>query len=255
MVSRPVAITSMPSSGRNLSRAMVRAPDHGLDPGAVVLQREIGVAGGMRAAIAGDFAAHPHIAELRPRPCASARRRSRRPYIRRRCSANRGRRGRSSADWAGSSSARQAYHRGRVWPVFERRLRVAAKAGRSNAPLLSASGTEMLSRLSAIWRASASTTSGLPGLAAHDADLDVGQGGEAVRLAEHAHARPQRAFGQHRDGQAGQHGGDDDGCRPAGEQDAVVAARPDRARRRRSAPPLQVGRPKASGSGLCSWVA
>jgi hypothetical protein len=38
-------------------------PDHRFQPGAVVLQREIGVAGGVRAAIAGNLAAHPHIAE------------------------------------------------------------------------------------------------------------------------------------------------------------------------------------------------
>jgi len=38
-------------------------PDHRLQPGAVVLQREIGVAGGMRPAIAGNLAAHAHMAE------------------------------------------------------------------------------------------------------------------------------------------------------------------------------------------------
>ena len=38
-------------------------PDHRLDLGAFVLQREIAVAGGVRSAVAGDFAAHAHIAE------------------------------------------------------------------------------------------------------------------------------------------------------------------------------------------------
>src|SRR5204862_2429073 len=38
------------------------APDHRVDLGALVLQREIGVAGGMRPAIAGDLAAHAHEA-------------------------------------------------------------------------------------------------------------------------------------------------------------------------------------------------
>ena len=41
-----------------------RAPDHGLDARAVVLQREIGMAGRMRPAIAGNLAAHPDVAEL-----------------------------------------------------------------------------------------------------------------------------------------------------------------------------------------------
>ena len=38
-------------------------PDHRVEPGAGVLEREIDVAGRMRAAIAGDLAAHPHVAE------------------------------------------------------------------------------------------------------------------------------------------------------------------------------------------------
>ena len=38
-------------------------PDHRLDLGARILQREIAVAGGMRSAVSGDFAAHAHIAE------------------------------------------------------------------------------------------------------------------------------------------------------------------------------------------------
>ena len=38
-------------------------PDHRLDLGALVLEREIAVAGGVRPAIAGDFAAHAHVAE------------------------------------------------------------------------------------------------------------------------------------------------------------------------------------------------
>ena len=42
-----------------------RAPPHdGVEPRAVVLQREIGMAGGMRAAIAGNLAAHAHVTEL-----------------------------------------------------------------------------------------------------------------------------------------------------------------------------------------------
>ncbi len=40
------------------------APDDGLDARLVVLQREIGVAGRMRAAIAGNLAPHAHMAEL-----------------------------------------------------------------------------------------------------------------------------------------------------------------------------------------------
>jgi len=39
------------------------SPDHRLDLGAFVLEREIAVAGGLRPAIAGDFAAHAHVAE------------------------------------------------------------------------------------------------------------------------------------------------------------------------------------------------
>ncbi len=61
------------------------------------------------------------------------------------------------------------------------------------------------------------------GLAAHDADAAVGQGAEAVGLAQHPHAGPERAFRQHRDRQARKHGGGDDGRRETGEQDAIVA--------------------------------
>ena len=42
--------------------AMDALPDHRLDLGALVLQREIAMAGGMRPAEAGDFAAHPDMA-------------------------------------------------------------------------------------------------------------------------------------------------------------------------------------------------
>ena len=38
------------------------APHHRIDAGGLVLQGEIGMAGRMRPAIAGDFAAHPHMA-------------------------------------------------------------------------------------------------------------------------------------------------------------------------------------------------
>jgi hypothetical protein len=37
-------------------------PDHAVDLGALVLEREIDVAGGVRALVAGDLAAHPHVA-------------------------------------------------------------------------------------------------------------------------------------------------------------------------------------------------
>ena len=39
------------------------SPDHRLDLGALVLEGEIAVAGGVRSAETGNFAAHPHIAE------------------------------------------------------------------------------------------------------------------------------------------------------------------------------------------------
>ncbi len=39
------------------------APDDGVEAGALVLQAEVGVTGGVRPAIAGNLAPHPHIAE------------------------------------------------------------------------------------------------------------------------------------------------------------------------------------------------
>src|SRR5215218_4025516 len=43
---------------------MGKFPDHRLDLGALVLEREIAVTGGMGPAEAGDFAAHPDMAEI-----------------------------------------------------------------------------------------------------------------------------------------------------------------------------------------------
>ena len=60
-------------------------PHHGVDRGAVVLEREIGVAGGVRAAIARDFAAHPHVAELVLDRPLDREWRARKPRIRGRC--------------------------------------------------------------------------------------------------------------------------------------------------------------------------
>ena len=56
-------------------------PDHRLDLGALVLEREIAVAGGVRPAIAGDFAAHAHVSRRRPRRSFSAPPRARRRSI------------------------------------------------------------------------------------------------------------------------------------------------------------------------------
>ena len=72
LVFRRAGIGGEPAAGDHLhalfgSEAQLRhggAPDHRLDARAVVLQREIGVAGGMRPAIAGNLAAHPDVAEL-----------------------------------------------------------------------------------------------------------------------------------------------------------------------------------------------
>ena len=64
VVSRPVAMTSSPSCGLEGQPGKAGLPDHRIDRGVLVLEREIGMAGGMLAAKAGDFAAHPHMAEL-----------------------------------------------------------------------------------------------------------------------------------------------------------------------------------------------
>ena len=60
---RPVAITSTPFSGTMPSRADGRLPDDAGDLGALVLQREVDVAGGVALQF-GDLAAHPHAAEI-----------------------------------------------------------------------------------------------------------------------------------------------------------------------------------------------
>ena len=57
-----MAMTSSPSSRLEPHAAVDALPDHRLDLGALVLQREIAVAGGVRPAKAGDLAAHPHMA-------------------------------------------------------------------------------------------------------------------------------------------------------------------------------------------------
>lgn len=64
VVTLPVAMTSMPSSGRNFSRESA-FPDHRIDASAIILQREIGMTRRMRTAIAGNLAAHPHLLESR----------------------------------------------------------------------------------------------------------------------------------------------------------------------------------------------
>ena len=60
-------------------------------------------------------------------------------------------------------------------------------------------------------------------IAANDFDLDVRQGVETVRFAKNTHARPQRAFGQHRNSKTGHDRRNDDRCRPTGEEDPVIA--------------------------------
>ena len=70
LVFRPARIGGEPAGGDHFEpflgleahAAEGALPDHRLDLGAFVLEREIAVAGGMRAAIAGNLAAHPHIA-------------------------------------------------------------------------------------------------------------------------------------------------------------------------------------------------
>jgi hypothetical protein len=52
-----------PLFGTEFQPAHRAFPHHGVEPRAVVLQREIGMAGGMRSAIAGNLAAYPHVAE------------------------------------------------------------------------------------------------------------------------------------------------------------------------------------------------
>ncbi len=64
VVSRPVAMTSSPSSGLKRRRGQVVFQTTASIEALVVLEREIGVAGGVHAAEAGDFAAHADIAEL-----------------------------------------------------------------------------------------------------------------------------------------------------------------------------------------------
>ena len=61
-MSLPVAMTSSPSCGLEAHAAVHALPDHRLDLGALVLEREIAVAGGMGAAEAGDLAADPDMA-------------------------------------------------------------------------------------------------------------------------------------------------------------------------------------------------
>ncbi len=63
VVSRPVAMTSMPSSGLNFSRAEGGLPHHRLEPRPVILEREVAMTGGMLAAEPRDFAADPDIGE------------------------------------------------------------------------------------------------------------------------------------------------------------------------------------------------
>ena len=52
-----------PFLGLDAHAAEHALPDHRVEAGVGILEREIDVAGRMRAAIAGDLAAHPHIAE------------------------------------------------------------------------------------------------------------------------------------------------------------------------------------------------
>jgi len=74
--------------------------------------------------------------------------------------------------------------------------------------------------------AMASTISGRAAWPRHDADPAVRQQPEAVCFAEHPHAGPERAFRQHRHGQAGQDRRRDHGCGVAGEKHPVVALHP-----------------------------
>ena len=60
---RPVAITSTPFSGTMPSRGTADLPDDAGRLGALVLEREIDVAGGIALDL-GHFAAHPHAAEV-----------------------------------------------------------------------------------------------------------------------------------------------------------------------------------------------
>ncbi len=60
-MSLPVAMTSRPFLRLEAHPAMDALPDHGLDLGALVLQREIAMPGGMRPAETRDLAAHPDM--------------------------------------------------------------------------------------------------------------------------------------------------------------------------------------------------
>ena len=62
-MTRPVATTSSPSCGRVRRRRKVDSPDHRVETRILILEAEIGVAGGVRAAIVGDLAAHAHAPE------------------------------------------------------------------------------------------------------------------------------------------------------------------------------------------------
>ena len=116
-----------------------------------------------------------------------------------------------------------AYQPGRIWFGLVRFILAKASAAKSNASRLFAERHGNI--VQAFRNMAGKRIDDLRPrrLAAHDADAAIGQGAEAVGFAQHPHAGPQRAFRQHRDRQAGQHRGGDDGCREAGEQDAIVA--------------------------------